>query len=262
MATPYVDIVDARIDADSPWPQDVTFDFRNNIRHLYERMNVVGIQSRAGIHDDFTEDTLDDAAQSPYTWDTGIGAGQTLALDGAPDHYLHFTVDNAVRCVIAASPYKMRFDLDRDHQIYAEFRHKSGNSDAGSTWLLGFQDASLATTGNTSVSTQDNIIAFVQDATAQKYKARCVKATVGVDVATALGNAANWTILRIEITFIGATKKVEFFVDGTSVGTTTDTAKIPVVKMRPLIGFYNGTGSRNHYVDYVDFDWSAHPLSS
>lgn len=268
MATPYVDIVDARIDADSPVPQDLSFDIRNDLRHLKERADLVGVHTLAGIHDDFTSDVLDLQTGTlgvdiwPYTWETQIDGGETLALDGAPDHYLHFTCNGVAKTVIAASPYKMRFDLDRDHQVYMEVRHKSANSDAASTWLIGFQDASLVIANDTVITTQDNIIAFVQDATAQKYKARCVKATAGVDVATALGNAANWTVLRIEVTFIGATKKVEFFVDGASVGVTPDTAKIPVVKMRPVVGFINGSGSRNHYLDYVDADWMSRPLSA
>lgn len=236
----------------------------DNLQYLYDRINQIGLNTQAGIHDDFTEDTLNDAAQSPYTWETQIDGAETLALDGAPDHYLHMTCNGAAKTAIAASEYKMRFDLDRDHTLYMEVRHKSGNSDAASTWLIGFQDESIAIAGDTVITTQTDMIAWRQDAVAQKYDGVCARSAGSgtLVVANSVGNAANWTVLRIEITFAGATKKVEFFVDGASVGSTTDTNYLTLVKLRPVIGWINGGGTRNHYLDYVDADWTVRPLST
>lgn len=239
------------------------YNVADNLQYLYDQLRSLGVQSDQGIHDNFTEDSLNvqgAAGTDPYTWDTG-GAG-TLALDGAPDHWAHFQNGAGNLKYMAAGPYKMRFDLDRDHTIYMEARHKMTQGDTSNVWLIGFQDASLTTP-----VTQDNIIAFIQDSTAQKYKGRVVKATVGQDVATGLGlGAASWVGLRIEITFSGGTKKVEFFTDTgsgmVSAGSTTDTTKIPVVKMRPFIGFSGGGGTRDNYIDVCHFDWMVEPRSN
>lgn len=277
MTTPYVDIVDARIDPDSPGDFNFTTDVRNNLRHLKERADLVGIHTLAGIHDDFTGAEFDRQvsdgviagnhanADMPYAWEFPTGAASDVpTLLAAPDHAAILLPNGGTHfSCLAASKYRMRFGLGRDHTIYAEFRHKSLTSANGDIWLFGFQDASLAASAATCVTTQSNIIAFVQDATANKYKARCAKAAAGVDVATALGNAANWTVLRIEITFSGATKKVEFFVDGVSAGSTTDTTKIPSATMRPFLGTNPpGSTARTDYFDYADFDWTVRPLSN
>jgi hypothetical protein len=266
VTTPYVDIVDARIDPDSPGDFNLTTDIRNDLRHLYERANQVGVDTLEAIHDNFTGNNLDcaltpGAVDYPYTWD--VSNGIAPVLDGTPDHWVHLeTGGGAGYASIAASKYRMRFDLDRDHILYGEFRHRSQQNDNTEIWLFGFQDETKAVTAATAISNQDNIIGFVQDATAGKFKARTVKATAGVDVATGLGTALTWQVLRIEITISGATKKIEWFLDGTSVGSTTDTTKIPLVRMRPILGVTGGGGGRHTRIDYADFSWTARPLST
>lgn len=245
-------------------------DVADDLEYLRDRVDAIGIGSAQGIHDDFACDTLDTtsggaADVEPYTWEVGTGGSTSHVTDGAPDHWCHiFNTAGSNWCVIAASPYKMRFDLDRDHTLYGEMRIKRGATpDSGAVWLFGFQDASLAVTAATCVTTQTNIIGFVQDATQDKFDAIVSKSAGSgtLVVANSVGDISAWTVLRIEITFAGATKKVEFFIDGSSVGSTTNTAYIPLVKMRPLIGF-DPSATRDLYIDYADFDWTVRPLST
>lgn len=216
------------------------------------------------IHDDFTAPTLEDATNSPYTWETQIDAAETLAIDGAPSHYLHMTCNGAAKTAIAASTYKMRFDLSEPHNLYMEVRHKSAQSDSASTWLIGFQDTALTIAPDTIITTQTNIIGFVQDGTAQKYDGICSRSAGSgtLVVANSVGDASNWTKLRIEVTSDGTARQVEFFVDDVSVGSTMDANYITLQEMRPVIGFINGGGSRNHFIDYVHANWLTRPLSS
>ncbi len=237
----------------------------DDLQYLRDRVDAIGIGSSAGLHDDFTQDSFHITSGGitdiePYAWELG---GATLpAIGGAPDHWAVLSNGGANHAVMAASTYKMRFDLDRDHTLYFECRHKNTIADSTNVWMIGFQDASLAVSASTCVTTQSDIIGFVQDAVAQKYDAVVSKAAASLVVANSVGLASAWSVLRIEVTFAGATKKVEFFIDGASVGSTTDTTKIPVVKMRPLIGFANGGGARLNYIDYVDADWTVRPLSA
>lgn len=269
MSTPWLHITDGRIAANQPGDTVLMTDYRNDLEHLKERADQVGINSLESIHDNFAGDTLDSvqgtpgSTDYPVTWDIGF-SNSAPVLDQQPQHACNFPAVGAnAYCAIAGSKYRMRVDLDADHTLYFECRHRSVTSDAGNLWVMGLQDASLALSSNTSISTVSNMIGFRQDASAQKYKAFCSKAGVSVDVATALGNAAIYSVLRIEVTFSGATKKVEFFVDGTSVASTTDTAKLPLVKLRPFVGFHAGGGVlRQQLVDYVDADWVVRPLSA
>jgi len=240
------------------------YDIADDLEYLYDRFSTVGIATASGIHDDFTQNTMEGTTGGasdvePYIWETG---GTVPTISANPDHYARFSQGGGANySVLAASPYKMRFDLSVDHMIFAEFRHKSAQSDNTEIWLFGFQDESLAVGASTIITTQSNIIGFVQDATANKYDGVVAQAAAPLVVANSVGDASAWRILRIEITFIGATKKVEFFIDGASVGSTTDTTKIPIVRMRPVLGSKGGGGTRIQQIDSCDFDWGVRPLS-
>lgn len=234
------------------------YDIADDLEYLKDQADAVGIQTLQDIHDDFTADELNKAvsagggADYPYAWDV---AGAP-ALDGAPDHYLHCVSGEG----LAASKYKMRIDLDRDHSVAYEIRHRSNQSDAATAWFFGFRDASYAANATTLT---DSII-FRQGTTAQKYKCYLSKAGVNSTIADDQGGGgtAVWYALRIEITFSGATKRVEFFIDGVSVASTTDTTIIPLVKLRPSFLTTGGGGTRHNYYDYIDAYWRSRPLSN
>lgn len=230
----------------------------DNLQYLYDRVNQIGISNAAAIHDDFTATNLDTTNggvndMEPYTWDVANTPDMNFEL---PNHLLHTVSGEGV----AASPFKMRFDLDRDHTLYFETRHRSDQSDAATAWFFGFRDATYATTATTLT---DSII-FRQGTTAQKYKCYLSKAGVNSTIADDVGGGgtATWYVLRIEITFAGATKKVEFFIDGVSVASTTDTTIIPLVQLRPSVLHTGGGGTRHNYYDYIDADWTVRPLSA
>lgn len=254
MTTPYVDIVDGRIDVDSPGDTGLMTDFRNDLRHLYERLNLVGIVSSGNIYDDFHQGTLD----TDLWIDTGDNAP---TFDAAPDHSIQFSTTGIQSSAIVAGAKRMLFDLDRDHHIKMVSRFGKATAAGDQSIIVGFQEAAL--TGDAVVTDTDSMIGFVRGTNANTIKAYCSK-TAGNFVNVA-DNLSNWTAymeLAIEITFIGATKKVEFFVDGTSVGSTTDTAKIPVVQMRPAIGQHGGGGGRTSHLDYATYFWIERPLST
>jgi hypothetical protein len=225
----------------------------DNLEHLYGRVNAIGIGSASGIHDDFTANTLNDsAAGGAYTWDVAGTPDLNFTL---PRHDLHATGGEGV----AASIYKMRFDLSTDHTLYFETRHRSDQSDAVATWYFGFRASSYAVNATTLT---DSII-FRQGTTAQKYKCYLSKAGVNSTIVDDVGGGGTgvWYVLRIEITFAGATKKVEFFIDGVSVASTTDTTIIPLVELRPSVFHNDGGGTRHNFYDHIDADWTVRPLS-
>lgn len=260
MTTPYVDIVDSRIDANSPWPQDVTFDIRNDIRHLKELSQVVGVFSDAAIYDDFVNPSA--AGVNTNTWDVS-GA----ATDTQPNHYLNLTQGGGANYdAVAAAPNKMRVDLDRDHEITFECRSKSFQSDATESWFFGLKDVSLLIGVNTIVTTNDNVIGFRQGTTANKYRAICAKAAASSTLQDDIGNAANWSVLKITVssTSSGASIVVRMYVDGTEVTNSpfSTLANIPLTSLRPVLGTSGGGGSRAHGIDYCLAYWTARPLST
>jgi len=54
---------------------------------------------------------------------------------------------------------------------------------------------------------------------------------------------------------------VEFFVDGTSVGTSTTNIPNGVV-LRPMVGTSDGAGARTQNFDYIHAFWATQPLSA
>lgn len=226
----------------------------DNLQYLYDRLNTIGIVSSGNIYDDFHQAALD-----TDNWiDTGDNAPTFVAQ---PDHAIHFTSSGIQSSAIVAAAKKMAFDLDRDHHIKMVSRFGKATAAGDQSMIVGFQE--MALTGDAVVTDTDSMIAFVRGTNNNTVKAYCSK-TAGnsVVVADNLSNWTNYMELAIEITFIGATKKVEFFIDGASVGSTTDTTKIPVVQMRPAIGIHGGGGARVADLDYATYFWLERPLGA
>lgn len=229
----------------------------DNLQYLYDQAIAVGVQSSANIHDDFVTDALDTT-----NWiDTGDNA---VSVRANPEHALtlNTTVTNQ-SCGIVGAAAKMRFDLDRDHSIRMRTTWGLGTTGKDPALVIGFQDATL-TGDNACGASLTNVIAFCKGTNTDTLKAFVSKAGVSQTVADNLSDYhAVYLTLEIQITFSGATKKVEFFVGGSSVGSTTDTTKIPVVRMRPCIGqvagaitpFASALGSAR-------FFWTAMPVDS
>lgn len=235
----------------------------DNLQYLKDIVDQIGIASDSAIHDDFTEDTLSiqgtlpAGTEEPYTWELG---GTTVpAIAANPNHYLTAS-SNAGYSAIAASVYRMRFDLSVDHTVVYECRHKSSTSDNTDVWAFGFQDASLVIGAATIITTQNNFLGFVQGATANTYKAITSAGGVTTTVATNQGNAANWTELQVVVTFSGATQNVEFFMDGSSIGTST--SNISVQRMRPIFGRSGGGGVRTQHADWIHAYWRSRPKNA
>lgn len=265
----FLALTSGQCDADSPLDEPLFQLIRTNFDDHEARLLPNEARNQQAIFDDFTSDTLDAAAGvvpvlSAWVWEQDDPTTPSTALDGTPDHWCHFTNGAADHAAIAASAYRMRLDLDRDHTVVMECRHKSAQSDNTAVWFMGFQDASLAVTGATCVTDQTDVIGFAQGSTAQTYKALAAKGGVSATVQDNIGNAANWSKLRLELTFASATRQIRYFVDGTETSGSpfTTAANITLLKIRPLFGFQNGGGARNNYLDYVIAYWVNRPLST
>jgi hypothetical protein len=237
-----------------------------NLQYLKDLIDQFGVPSDQAIHDDFTADQLSlygdgggaFGTGEAYTWEQG-GTVPTMAAN--PDHWVLAQHAIATYSVMAASPYKMRFDLSRDHTVVFETRHRSGQSDAAEVWAIGFQDAALAVGAATIITDQSDFIGFRQGGAANTYDAITASGGATTVVANDAGAAAVWTKLKAVVTFAGATQNVEFFIDDVSVGTTTST--ITAVRLRPVIGCSGGSaGSPGQYFDYVHAFWRVRPLSA
>jgi len=239
----------------------------DNLQYLKDIIDQIGLASDQAIHDDFTGDliatrvyTAGLGPEEPYTWDLG---GTAPTLSGNPDHYIVALHNGAgAYSAIAASQYKMRFDLSRDHTVVYEVRHKSAQSDINEYWTFGFQDASLGVGGSGCVTDRSDFLGFIQSTgVANKYRAQTDNGGGPTVVVDDYGDASVWNVLRIEVTFAGSTQQVEFFVNGTSVGTST--TNITALRLRPFFGCYSAGGvSRTQYADYIDAFWTVRPLST
>lgn len=231
----------------------------DDLQYLYDQVvGSIGIASSGNIYDDFHQAALD-----TDNWTELTGSSSVTMHGTDPDHAVEFSHPSGGYAGIVASAKKMRFDLDRDHHIRMKCRWGKATSSGDQVVTIGFNDASLATNTNATIVTTDSMIAFRRGTNANTLKAYCSK-TAGnnTTIADNLGTWTSYMILEIEITFIGATKKVEFFVDGASVGSTTDTAKIPIIAMRPTIGDQNGSGSRTSFCDRAAYFWVEEPKST
>jgi hypothetical protein len=237
----------------------------DNLQYLKDIIDQVGIAVDEAIHENFTGDALSvlgstpAGTEEPYTWELG---GTVPTLSGNPDHYINCSHNGGAGpySVIAASQYKIRFDLSRDHTVVYEARHISGQSDATEVWAFGFQDAALGVGVNTIITDQTDFIGFRQG-NANTYNAITASGGVTTTVASNVGNAANWTKLKAVVTFSGATQNVEFFIDDASLGTSI--SNISVIRMRPIFGCNNGAASpRVQRCDSIDAFWRVRPLSA
>ena len=258
-------ISSTQTDSASPLDQTVMDAIRTNLDDLNTRMNAIGIVSDSNIHDEFTADSINTQGAlgtDPCTWD--LGGGTIPVVSANPDHYALCSATGANDwSVLAASPFKMRVDLSRDHTVAYEVRHKSAQSDINEYWTFGFQDASLAHTVSNIITDRSDFIGFIQaTGAANKYRAQTDSGGAGPTiVVNDYGDASVWNILRIEVTFAGATQKAEFFVNGTSVGSST--TNLPIVRLRPVFGNYIVAGvTRNQYADYIDAYHAVRPLST
>lgn len=263
----FLALTSGQCDADSPLDEPLFQLIRTNFDDHEARLLPNEARNNEAIFDDFTADTLSmdpggPPVIAPWVWEQNLTV--PALLDGSPDHWLHFANGAGSYTVIAASAYRMRIDLDRDHTVVMECRHKSAQSDNTAVWFMGFQDASLAVTGATCVTDQTDVIGFAQGSTAQTYKALAAKGGVSSTLQDNIGNAAVWSKLRLELTFAGATRQIRYFVDGTETSNSpfTTAANITLLKIRPLFGFQNGGGARNNYLDYVIAYWVNRPLST
>lgn len=229
---------------------------KDNFIYLKAAIDAIGVQSCTNINDDFVGTTIDT--------DNWIDIGDTaVALVAAPDHAISLQTNVAVSCGLVAADKKMRFDLDRDFSVRMITRWGKATNNGDQAVTIGFQNSGL--TGDNACGDATsivNVIAFRRGTNNNTLMAYCAKASNSVVVTDNLGNWNNYQELRIDITFAGATKKVEFFLDGSSVGSTTDTAKIPVIQMRPIVGQYSGSAARGSLCDYARFFFTAVPLSN
>lgn len=234
----------------------------DDLDYLKSAVDAVGVQSVANIYDDFVNGAID-----THTWtdESSVGA---LTFDAYPDHSFTMSTSGASRAGIggAFAPGagvigRMQFDLDRDHSIRMITRWGKATNNGDQTIVVGFQDAAL-TAANACGGDLTDTIGFCKGTNNNTVKAYVSKGGVSLTVADNLSNWTNWMELRIDITFAGATKQVEFFIDGSSVGSTTDTAKIPVIMMRPMIGQTGGAAARVSRCDYASYFWLVRPLST
>lgn len=241
---------------------------RTDLDDLNTRLNGIGVVSESNIYDDFDSTLFNTRVLSagvgpedPYTWLLQGTGAPTLSAN--PDHYaiLAQAGGAADYSALIGSDYKMAFDLSRDHTVVFETRHKSAQSDITEFWTFGFQDQALIGSVNL-VKDRSDFIGFIQGTgVANSYRAQTDNGGAGPTIVIDdHGSAATWNILRIEITFAGATQQVEFFVNGTSVGTST--TNITAVRLRPMVGNADGAAARTQHFDYINAYYAARPLST
>lgn len=245
-------------DADSPLDQTLFDLIRTNFDDHETRFGATESLSEGSIRDDFVYPT---GGINTDVWDV---SGTNVYTDNQPNHLLHFNHGSGQYSAVAASDKKMRFDLDKKHTVVMELRHISTQSDNTEAWMFGFQDAALTTSTSAIVTDQSDFIGFAQGSTANTYKAITSKGGVGATLQDNIGNAAVFSKLKIVVTFSDTVAlQVQMFVDGTEVSGSpyTDTAKIPLLSMRPAMGTAGGGSVRDSNIDYCLAYWSARPLS-
>lgn len=252
----------AQMDADSPWTETVAQLIRTNFDDHESRIGANESLSEAAIRDDFVYPS---GSINTDIWDISDAANVSTAQQ--PDHDVDLDNSGGVNFgAIAASVKKMRVDLDRDHSIVFECRHKSNQSDSTESWFFGLKDASIAATSSTIVTTNDNVIGFRQGTTANTYRAICAKAASSSTLQDDIGNASAWSILKITVvsTGSGAAITVRMYVNGTEVSGSpfTTLANIPLLSLRPVLGESGGGGARIQTIDYCLAYWNARPLSA
>ena len=259
-------ISSTQTDSGSPVDQTLMDAIRTNLDDLDTRVDAIAAVSDHDIRDDFVAFIgYDTAAGIPpdtllYTWEYGInGIGSSVGLIAAPDHALalvHIT-GGANYAAIRSAPGKMLFDLSRTFSVTMEWRYKKiSASEVAETWTMGFQDDALGINSAGDVTDQSDFIGFRQGAI-DTFDAITASGGATTVAGNDVGTATNWTVLKIIIT--GSTS-VEFFVDGSSVGTSS--TNITGQALRPFFGFTGGTVTHTHHIDYAQVYFGARPLSA
>lgn len=252
----------AEMDADSPWTETQTQLIRTNFDDHENRILAVEGPSGQSILDDFACSALD-----TDSWDYG-NSGGSAALDGTPDHWLHYTSNGGAQyAIIAASTKRMRIDLDRNHAVVMECRFGKATAGGDGEIFVGFQDEALAFSSANNADFSD-MIGFIRGTNANTIKFRTATSAGGGASAETnnLSNWTNWMKLKIAITSLssGTDITIHAYIDDVEISGSpfVDETKIPNVLLKPWIGQHGGSAARNSYLDYARFYWTSRPLSN
>lgn len=256
----YVDITDARIAANKPGETGLMTDFRNDIRYLKERADALDAAAGQSIRDDFACSALD-----TDSWDYG-NSGGSAALDGTPDHWLHFQSNGGGQyAIVAASTKRMRIDLDRNHSVAMECRVGKATAAGDHEIFMGFQDEALAFSSANNADYSD-MIGFTRGTNANTIRFRMSKGGVAITPVDNLSNWTNWMKLRVEVVSLssGTDITVRAYVDDVEISGSpfTDETTIPNILLKPWCGQHGGSALKHTYLDYALFYWLARPLSN
>lgn len=250
MTTPYVDIVDARIDPDSPGDFNLTTDIRNNFRYFKELTDLIGIFAESNIYDEFSYKT---ATLNAAIWDSGnssTGSAPTHVAT-AGSHYVELignTDSNAGSSGIAAGDKKLRCYLGIDQRLVMETRTKIAAAGSGGRRLtIGLQDASLATGVATLLTDVTDFVGFIQGTNSNTVKLICAKAGTTSAGTDNQGVLSAWSRLKIDIMRSSGAFTIRGYIDDVEVGGSPLSTNVPdATVLRPVLVCGNDTGSGTH----------------
>lgn len=253
MTTPYVDIVDGRIDANSPGETGLMTDIRNDLRHFNEMFGTLGIFSQQAIYEDFAAEAID----SDVWTSENAGTGVAPAIS-AVGHYAQLQVTTAGDYSnLLAATKKMRVRLTDEQSVTFAFRAKT--TDDGSNLAFGLQD--IAMTGANGAGDTTDFIGVIRGS-AGKWKAKVNKAGAGTTSGD-LGNSANWTAFLFNVVKTSGALTVDAYIDGGQISGFPVSTNIPDTQTLRPVFCISGNGDQGIWrIDYGTFFWNERPLSA
>jgi|SRR6267378_370565 len=262
----YVRITDTQVAIGKPGTSSEMTTIRNNQDDFDSRISSLFAFGNSGIIDDFLGN--DGSAPDAGSWVTVSGGGGSSATVQASSHSVNLIANGGSISLIRAADGRIGMHM-ANHELTTVMQFRLKESFLGTTFMLGWQDRSLADTG-TRATTIANCIGLVKG-TGTTWKFRFANAGTNTEV-DSLGAPGSWGVFRFTVTCSAtAGNRVVRCQGGTTEAALADVAGSPWTNTTSMpTGKYlspsfcpndGGLGVCNFLIDYVLAYTTARPLA-